>query len=307
MQNILQAVGLTKYYGSKRGVEGLDFSIREGEIFGVLGPNGSGKTTTIRLILDFIRPTRGKVLVFGVTPWRGGRAQRKRIGYLAGEPGVYEDMRGEKFLNLCRDLSGNGAPLRDWLCDMLTFGARERGSRIKGYSKGMKQKLGIVQALQHDPDLVILDEPTSGLDPLVQANFYEVLRELKRRGKTVFFSSHVVSEVQQLCDRAGVLMDGKLILDTAVGELVAAAERVLWVRFAPASREDLAPPSHIGPAAYARREGAWVVYHFAPESSPGVLTELALLAPVDFRAESGFEQSFLKLYSETSKPKGGGA
>jgi ABC-2 type transport system ATP-binding protein len=294
MRPVVEAHRLTKYYGLHRGVENLEFSIQPGEVFGFLGPNGSGKTTTIRLMLNFVRPTRGRMLVFGKRPAKGGPGLRRRIGHLPSELGLYEEFTGLHSLNLYRDLGGGAAPLRGWLCGMLELGAGDLKRRVKGYSKGMKQKLGIVQALQHDPDLVILDEPTGGLDPLVQRQFYEVLRELKRRGKTVFFSSHILSEVREVCDRVGVLMDGRLILSAPVPDLLASAERLLWVRLChPDLLED---PPRLDSARFLRRDGDWLVYLAASGESGRLLSELALLNPVDFRFESAMEELFVSLY-----------
>lgn len=233
MPPVIEARSLTRTYGPRRGIENLTLAVEPGEIYGCLGPNGSGKTTTIRLMLDFIRPSRGEIRVLGETPKRGRRL-RRRIGYLPGELGFPEEMTGLGALKLYAGLSTGGyAPLRDWACDALQLSSADLRRRIRHYSKGTKQKLGIVQALQHDPDLLILDEPTDGLDPVVQARFFEVLREFRRRGRTVFFSTHVLSEVEALCDRVGVLREGQLVLDGRLSDLMASTDRLLYVRFAP--------------------------------------------------------------------------
>ena len=190
MDAVIDVRDATKSYPGRRGVFDLTFSVKPGEIFGYLGPNGAGKTTTIRMMLGLVRPSGGSVRVFGMKP--GSRALgRGRIGYLPGELGFYDEMTGDRALALYADLTGRPASLTDWLCERLEFHPGDRARRIKTYSKGTRQKLGLVQALQHDPDLAILDEPTSGLDPLAQRELWDVLRELRARGRTIFFSSHV--------------------------------------------------------------------------------------------------------------------
>jgi ABC-2 type transport system ATP-binding protein len=302
MQTVIETHQLTKRYGLKRAVDRLDLAVRAGEIFGYLGPNGAGKTTTIRLLLTLVRPTSGKVVLFGGET-RGGprRPLKQRIGYMPGELGLYENMTGAQLLNLCRDLGGGKAPLRDWLCEALVLPAADLRRRIRHYSKGMKSKLGIVQALQHDPDLIILDEPTDGLDPLVQMTFYRILRELKQRGRTVFFSSHVLSEMHRLCDRVGVLMEGKLILTTTIPEILAAAEKRLWLKLPLDPVRDTPPPEPpaIANAAFVRRDGSWLLYRVPAGDNGALLQDLARLQPSDFRFESAFEESFLSYYKRS--------
>lgn len=297
MVPVIEARSLTRTYGARRGVDDLTLVVERGEIYGYLGPNGAGKTTTIRLMLDFVRPSRGEVLILGESP-RGNRHLRRRVGYLPGELGLYDSMTGLQSLNLYASLSGGFTPLRDWACDALQLTSDDLRRRVRHYSKGMKQKLGIVQALQHDPDLLILDEPTSGLDPLVQARFFEVLREFRRRGRTVFFSSHVLSEVEHLCDRVGVLREGKLVLDARLSDLLIQADRLLYIRLDPAAlasgKEPAAP--QIPHARFFRREGEWMVYAVTPAEIPDLLLVLARLQPADFRLESALEESFLQLY-----------
>lgn len=301
MTAVIEARGLTRFYGKERGVEDLDLSIRSGEIFGCLGPNGSGKTTTIRLILGFLRPSRGELQLFGSRAAPGSASQHSRIGYLPGELGLLENYTGEYLLRYYKALSGGAAPLRDWLCRELQFTPADLRKKVRHYSKGMRQKLGIVQALQHDPELIVLDEPTTGLDPLVQAAFFEVLQELRDRGRTIFFSSHVLSEVQRLCDRIGVLREGKLVLHSTLAELTGKAERLLWVKLRGTNGDSSIIPAGevpvIGRARFLRTEaGGWLVYAASPGDSQRILSELSQLQPVDFRFEAAFEESFLRLY-----------
>lgn len=205
----IQTSGLTKYYGSSLGVLDLNLSVKQGESFGFLGPNGSGKTTTIRIFLDFIRASAGGARLFGLDSHVHSSKIRSRIGYLPGEYGMYEEMRGFEYLRFFGALRGyEKPPLRDRLIEI--FGL-DISKRIKSYSHGTKQKLAVVQAFMHDPELLILDEPTIGLDPLMQQHFYELLAEMKNRGKTIFLSSHILSEVEKVCDRAAILKNGKLV------------------------------------------------------------------------------------------------
>jgi ABC-2 type transport system ATP-binding protein len=217
---IIQAQSLTKSYGRDLGVEELDFTVEQGEIFGFLGPNGAGKTTTIRLLLDLIRPTRGRVRVFGLDP-RASPGVRRRIGYLPGDLRLYERLTGRELLTYFGHLRslrtlGTASILAE------RFGL-ELDRPIRTLSKGNRQKIGVVQALMHEPDLLILDEPTSGLDPLVQQTFYELLQEARAEGRTVFLSSHVLPEVQHVADRVALLREGRLLLVESVETLRAHA------------------------------------------------------------------------------------
>jgi len=214
---ILEIQSLTKRYGSVCGVKNISFDIEQGEIFGYLGPNGSGKTTTIRIFLDFIRASAGRAWLFGLDSHVYSSKIKSRIGYVPGEYGIYEEMRGFEYLRFFGALRGyQKPPLRDRLIEI--FGL-DISKRIKSYSHGTKQKLAVVQAFMHDPELLILDEPTIGLDPLMQQRFYELLLEMKNRGKTIFFSSHILSEVEKVCDRVGILREGKLVAIHEISEI----------------------------------------------------------------------------------------
>ena len=199
---------LTKYYGDTRGIEGLSFAVEEGEVFGFLGPNGAGKTTTIRTLLGFQSPTRGSATVLGadVTDADALRAARANVGFLPSEPGFDEDVTGQRLLEYHGSLQGDHRS--DELLELFTP-PLERA--VGEYSRGNQQMLAIIIAFMHDPDLVIMDEPTSGLDPLMQERFLEFIRAEQKRGKTVFFSSHILSEVRKVCDRVGIIRDGHLV------------------------------------------------------------------------------------------------
>ncbi len=212
--------GVTKSYGKARGVIDLDLEVRAGEVFGYLGPNGAGKTTTIRMLVDLIRPQQGKVEVLGGSP--SDPSIRRRIGYLPGEVEFYERMLGGDFLTYLGNLRGKGGDARaEELAERVDL---DLSRRIGDLSKGNRQKLGLVQALMHRPELVILDEPTSGLDPLVQQEVYRLIDEIKSEGVTIFFSSHVLSEVERVADRVGIIRQGKLV---EVEELEAFRQRAV--------------------------------------------------------------------------------
>ena len=227
---VISVQALTKRYGASRGVEDLTFDVAAGEAFGFLGPNGAGKTTTIRTLLDLIRPTSGTVRVFGMDPRTEGVRVHERIGYLPGELALYERMTVEAYLRTFADLRG-GVPWSSVaeLAERLGL-AMER--RIHDLSHGNKQKVGLVQAFMHRPDLLIMDEPTQGLDPLVQQTFFAMVEEERERGATIFLSSHVMPEVERVCDRVGIIRDGRLATVADIGELKAKALRRLEFHFA---------------------------------------------------------------------------
>jgi len=202
----IQLEHLGKRYGRVTALRDLSLEIAPGEVFGFLGLNGAGKTTTIRILLDLVRPTAGRAAVFGMDCQARGREVRSRLGYLPGEPGFYGDTTGEATLDLLGALSGDAIDRR-WrttLLDRLELAAADLRRPLREYSTGMKRKLGLVQAFQGDPELLVLDEPTEGLDPLMQDAFYGLVAEVRARGRTVFMSSHVLPEVERVCDRIGL-------------------------------------------------------------------------------------------------------
>ena len=239
MADAIVAESLTKSYGKQRGVIELSFSVAPGEVFGYLGPNGAGKTTTIRTMLDFIRPTSGRVSILGLDSRRESVAMHRRTGYLPGELGFYEKITGEQYLRHLGDLRG-GVDRRyvDELAERLDL---DLGQRIKALSHGNKRKVGLIQAFMHRPEILLLDEPTQGLDPLMQHEFYRMVNEVRRDGRTVFLSSHVMPEVERLCDRVGVIREGRLIAVEDIGDLKARTLRQLQIHFArPAPVEEFA-------------------------------------------------------------------
>ncbi len=226
---LIQTEQLTKFYGKSRGIEDVNLSVKEGEVFGFLGPNGSGKTTTIRILLDFIRASSGRARLFGLDAHASAPRIKSRLGYLPAEYGMYEKMKAVDYLQFLGSLRGDGKPpLQDRLVELLGL---DVSRRIKSFSHGTKQKLALVQAFMHDPELLILDEPTSGLDPLIQQRFYELILEMKERGKTVFFSSHVLSEVERICDRVAILREGKLVALHEIADLKKVRLKTIEVTF----------------------------------------------------------------------------
>jgi ABC-2 type transport system ATP-binding protein len=207
--SIIEVANLTKYYGKSRGIVDVSFNVEEGEIFGFIGPNGAGKSTTIRLLLSLIYPTSGSARVFGKDAIANGPEIRKDIGYLPSEVFYYEGM---KVINLLK----YSASFYDCDCDqrmheLADYMELEMNRRIDDLSYGNKKKVGIVQGLLHSPKLLFLDEPTAGLDPLMQRKFFDLIRKENARGVTVFFSSHILGEVQRLCNRVGIIREGKIV------------------------------------------------------------------------------------------------
>jgi ABC-2 type transport system ATP-binding protein len=229
MTGVIETVGLTKYYGKHRGLAGLDLEVRPGEVYGLLGPNGAGKTTTIRILLDLIRPTSGRATVLGEMPRRGGPALRRRIGYLPGDFTALGGQSARELLTHLGHLRG-GVPAERIrvLAGRLDL---DLATRIGKLSKGNRQKVGVVQAFMHEPELLILDEPTVGLDPLIQQRFLELVAEARSAGQTVFMSSHILSEVQQCADRVGIVRDGRMVAVEAVETLRRRAVRRVEVHF----------------------------------------------------------------------------
>jgi ABC-type multidrug transport system ATPase subunit len=230
MNAIIETEKLTKSYGSHRGIIDVDLQVDRGEVFGFLGPNGAGKTTTIRTILDLIRPTSGVARVFGITSTVDPSAIHARVGYIPGEFTLYDRLTGGQTLDYFANLRGGVD--RAYQRSLIERFEIDAGRRFKEYSKGNKQKIGLVIALQHQPELLILDEPTSGLDPLVQQSFYALVREAKKEGRTVFLSSHILSEVERTCDRVAIIREGRLVKVDRVEALRDLAHHQVELRFA---------------------------------------------------------------------------
>ena len=229
MVAIIKTEKLTKSYGGHRGIIDVDLEVQQGEVFGFLGPNGAGKTTTIRVLLDLIRPTSGKAYVFGIETTVDPVAIHRRIGYLPGEFTLYDKLTGGDTLEYFANLRGGLD--RAYQTSLIERFDLDPSRKFKEYSKGNKQKVGLIAALQHKPDLLVLDEPTAGLDPLVQQTFFAVLREAVADGRTVFFSSHVLSEAEKACDRVAIIREGRIVMVDRVDALRDLAAHQVELRF----------------------------------------------------------------------------
>jgi len=228
---VIETEGLTVYYGRHLGITDVDLKVEQGEIFGFLGPNGAGKTTTQRVLLDVIRPTAGTAHMFGLDCRKEGVEARKRVGYLPGELSLYDNMRARDFFRMYNYMLGDGVDRDHWkiLAERLNLDTRRK---IREFSRGNKQKVGVVTAFMNKRELLVLDEPTSGLDPLVQQTVLEMVCEVKDEGHTVFFSTHILPEAQQVCDRVGIIREGKLVATERVEDLTHQQFKRLRLAFA---------------------------------------------------------------------------
>ena len=221
---------LTKFYGKSRGVMGVDLVVEAGQIFGFLGPNGAGKSTTIRLLLDLIRPTTGTARVFGLDAHRDRLAIDRRVSYVPGELALYGELTGRQLLTYLANLKGG---IDTAYCETLIERVElDPAKRIKSLSRGNKQKVGLVAAFMSRPELLILDEPTAGLDPFIQVEFEHLCEETRAEGRTVFISSHQLPEVEHLCDRVGIIREGRLLAVDSISDLKERALRRLEIEFA---------------------------------------------------------------------------
>ena len=295
----LMTQGLTKSYGKVRALRGVDLEVSRGEIFGYLGPNGAGKTTTIRCLLDLIRPDGGAVRVLGRDPQADSVAVRARTGYLPGELQVDPNMTVEGALRYLNALRGNKA---DWgfvrqLTERLDLALKPA---IKNLSHGNKQKVGIVQALMHRPELLLLDEPTLGLDPLMQQEVYRLLREAQADGATVFFSSHIMSEVEAVAERVAIIREGVIVEVAETASLINRALRRANVRFK--QPVDISPLANVpGVTVLSQDDGTSVLLQVEGEMD-GLIKALAAFPVSDFETERpSLEEIFLAYYEAGDK------
>jgi ABC-2 type transport system ATP-binding protein len=233
MEKIIETFGLTKYYKNDViGVEDLSLSVREGEIYGFLGSNGAGKTTTIRLLVNLLFPTCGKAKIFGKDTDKYHLDICKDIGYLPSAVRPHRNMTGEDFLNYMGKLSSSrDKEYRDHLLERFAFSDKDLRRKVKEYSSGMARKIALVQTFQHRPRLLIMDEPTEGLDPVMQHTFYELMKEYRDNGGTVFLSSHHLREVELVCDRAAIIRNGHLVAVEKIQDLMKHTARKIQVTF----------------------------------------------------------------------------
>ena len=295
----IAAYNLSKRYAKAKNfaVRGVDFDIKNGEVYGFLGPNGAGKTTTIRMLMNFIQPTAGEAKVLDLDSVNDSVEIKSKVGYLSGEISFYNKMTGQQFLEYMSQLQPpQNSNFRRQLIRLFQFSPSQK---IGALSKGNRQKLGIIQAFMHEPEVLILDEPTGGLDPLMQEAFYELVRETKARGATRFISSHNLSEVQKMCDRVGFIRSGRLISEQTVGTFSKQSSQIFDISFAADA-----------PVAELRRiSGIKVNVHtprFVSVKVKGDLTPLfAILSrhkvnSLD-RRESSLEEEFLGFYKGAKK------
>ena len=295
MTEVVRVQGLTKDYGRHRALDGVDLVVGPGEIFGYLGPNGAGKTTTLRLLLGLLRPTSGRVEVFGLDAWGEATAVHARTGYLPGEPALYGRLTGREliayFSRLRRRPSDAAAAAR--LAERFDL---DLDRRIRALSKGNRQKLAIVQAFMSRPELAVLDEPTAGLDPLVQQEFHQLLRETVARGATVLFSSHVLDEVERVADRVGIIRQGRLVAVERLEDLRSKA--VHHVEARTAGPVDLAAFSALEGVHQLRLDAGVLRFGIPRSSLDAAVRALGRCRIVDLSVtEADLEELFLTYYT----------
>ncbi|MDI3339467.1 MAG: ABC transporter ATP-binding protein [Sphaerobacter sp.] len=297
--------GLTRAYGTRRGIIDLTFTVEEGEIFGFLGPNGAGKTTTIRVLMGLLKPTSGRARIFGLDCWADAPAVKARVGYLPGEIFLYERMTGAEFLDFMAAFRDKPSRRRrDELAERLDL---DLSRPIRHLSKGNRQKLAIVQALMHGAPLLILDEPTDGLDPLRQHDFLDLIREERERGTTIFLSSHLLGEVERVADRVAIVREGQLVAVEEIGRLKQLWERRLsLVLREPVPVERLTALGQVEVRSVAP-DGRRLELGVHGPAQP-LLRLLAELPVEDFTyAPADLESVFLHYYGAEARPDGAGA
>ena len=291
MAPLIDVRQLTKVYGETIGVEKLTFSVEVGQVFGFLGPNGAGKTTTIRLLLDLLRPTQGQITLFQLPLADHSLQIRSRCGYLPGNFAGYANMRATEFLDFISRLRKPVDNSRKALIERFHLSTADLGKKIKHLSHGTRQKLGIIQAFFHWPQLIILDEPTTGLDPLMQEEFYHLVRETRHQGSTIFFSSHNLPEVEKICDRVAIVRHGELVAFEKLETLKKKRYRRLRVRL----QERIEPLEITGAELLSHQEGC---YEFLVRGDiHSVLKSLSALPVEDVVfPEPDLEEVFLAYY-----------
>ncbi len=294
----IEIQNLTKRYGKSRGVENLSFSIAAGEVFGYLGPNGSGKTTTIRCLMGLLRPTSGKCFLLGQRVKTARATQHSRIGYLPGDFRIWPWCSAEKSLRLMAAL-GNGVcgKQREELAQRLDL---DLGRKIGALSKGNRQKVGIIFAFQHQPEILILDEPTIGLDPLIRQTVLDLMREAAQKGAAVLLSSHDLSEVSAVCERAAILREGRLVELASISKIVQQGERQLKVWFAAGTRIPELPVAKIPSVRLIAKNTNSL--HIAYQGSADSVLKWLAAFPVERigAPETSLEEAFMQYYKKDS-------
>ncbi len=294
MVAVIRSERLAKWYGRHPGIIDVDLEVNAGEVFGYLGPNGAGKTTTIRLLMDFLRADGGKAEIFGLDSRRDSVAIRRRAGFLPGDVRLYEGLKGSEYLRFFAALRGGVD--RPYVAELAERLSCPLERPIGSLSQGNRRKIGLIQAFMHRPDLLILDEPTSGLDPIVRHEFFALIAEARGRGRTVFFSSHNLPEVERACDRVAIIRSGRIAAVERIEALKARSLRRLEIRFA----EDVTPGAF---AAVAGLEiaalDARTLKGRQRGSMDSLLKALSRYRVVDFRSqEPDLEEIFLAYYGE---------
>ncbi|WEK61654.1 MAG: ABC transporter ATP-binding protein [Candidatus Microbacterium colombiense] len=309
MSAAIEITGLHKKYGHHTALHRLDLRVAPGTVFGLIGPNGAGKTTTLRTLVDIIRPTSGTALVLGEDPRRGGAALRRRIGYVPGELHLDGRVTGHRLLAFYAEVSGPVAPgAAQQLAERIGV---DLTRPVHTLSKGNKQKLGLIQAFMHHPELLILDEPTSGLDPLVQREFLQMVREARDAGQTVLLSSHVLSEIQQTADEVAVLADGRIVADGDVASLRLGAVRRVRASIASTDaagiHSSFASVPGFGGVEAQSRDGLVHLSGTVDGAIDPLLKHLARFEVRDLTIEEpDLEESVLRLYGEAAQERGDG-
>jgi ABC-2 type transport system ATP-binding protein len=294
VDEIVRTDRLTKRYGSARGIDDVSLTVLRGEVFGFLGPNGAGKTTTIRTLLDLLHPTSGSARLFGLDSHRDSRAIRARLGNLPGEFACDPRQTGRDVVAFLAALRGMPGPGR--APELAERFAADLDRPVGHLSRGNRQKIGLIQALFHAPELLILDEPTGGLDPLMQEEFHEVVAEERRRGTTVFLSSHDLDEVERLCDRVGIIRDGRLIDVENVDDLTRRRYRHVTVEFA--EPVDVGELRALPGVRDLETDGARVRFKVAAGALDAVVKAIARHTVVDLElARPSLEEVFLTYYA----------
>ncbi len=296
MADLITLTGVTKRFGDHVALQGIDLSVGPGEIRGFLGPNGAGKTTAMRILVGLLRADDGAVTVLGGNPWSDHRV-RANLGYLPSDPGLYRRMTGAEQLDHFAALSRCEPILRKTACELLRFSQADLARPVHTYSKGMRQKLGVLQAIQHDPALLILDEPGEGLDPLVLSGLVELLRDRRDAGRAILFSSHVLAEVSALCDSVTMIRAGEIVGEGTIAELSQKRARTIVLELVDAEA-DVALPN----CTLVDRVGARVTLTHQGDVRP-LLEALTLLALTDVRIEeASLDQVFMEYYRDHEAP-----
>ncbi|TMF73597.1 MAG: ABC transporter ATP-binding protein [Chloroflexi bacterium] len=296
---IVETHGLTKRYGSGvLAVDSVDMSVRRGEVYGFLGPNGAGKTTTLRMLVGLIRPTSGTATVAGHAP--GNPAGLAKIGSLIESPGFYPYLSGRENMRVIADLAGVGYKRVEEVLDMVELGSRA-GRKFATYSTGMKQRLGVAAAVLKDPELLILDEPTNGLDPQGMAEMRKLIKDIGQGERTVLLSSHLLGEVEQICDRVGVISNGKLVTQSTVQALL--GEKGVVVRAEPSDQASEVLTRMLGPSSVVREDG-----YFHLKTDPARSAEInrqLMAAGVGVSELRPFERSLEEVFFQLTGEKQG--